>query len=164
MKALFIVLLALFAPSACDRTNTQVPSSQTPAARPGADAKPDSLELTDIELHKVRLSYPHKFREKDGNDKVYEQAWVVLLSFKTSLPVTDTSLDFYIGDYRVPEYGGFKDGIYFRIYEESLLRSLDEKEISVGVGGNKEQSLGKKLHTKDYGKLPIEEESAVLKR
>ena len=166
MKALFIfiLLLALFAPSACDRANTEMPSSQIPTAGPGADAEPEPLELTDIKLHKVRLSYQHKFREKDGKEKVYEQAWLVLLFFKTSLPVTDTSMDFYIGDYRVPEYGGFKDGIYFRIYDEGLLRSLDEKEVSVGVGGKKERSLGKKLTTKDYGKLPIEEESSVLKR
>jgi hypothetical protein len=166
MKALFIfiVLLAPFAPAACNRATTQTPSSQAPAASSGAEVQPTPLELTGVELHKVRLSYPHKLREKDGKEKVYEQAWLVLFSFKNPPPTMDTRMDFYIGDYQVPEYGGSKNGIYFRIYEESLLRSLDEKEISVGVGGKKERSLGKKLSTKDYRKLSIEEESALLKR
>lgn len=166
MKALliFIAFLLPFVPAACNRAATETSSSHTQTPSPATEVKHEPLELTSIEIHKVRLSYPQKLREKDGKERVYEQAWLVLLTFRNLGPVTDTGMDLFIGDYRVPEYGDFKGGIYFRVYDESLLRSLDEKEISVGVGGKKTQSLGKKLSTKDYGKLSIEEESAVLKR
>ena len=72
--------------------------------------------------------------------------------------------DIYIGDYRVPEYGGYKNGVYFKIYDENLLRSLNDQEVSIAVAGKKKQSLGRKFSTADYGRLSVEEESAVLKR
>ena len=122
------------------------------------------MELTGIELHKVKLAAPHKMRDKDQKERTFDQAWVVLLSFKNRLPVRNARTDIYIGDYLVPEYGGHKNGVYFKIYDENLLRSLNDQEVSIAVGGKKKQSLGRKFSSADYARLSVEEESAVLKR
>ena len=166
MKAafIFIALLAPFAPAACNRATIETPGPQSTASAQPTNVKPQTLELTSVKIHKTRLNYSHKVREKDGKERVYEQAWLVLLSFKNSEPVMDTRIDFYIGDYRIPEYGGTNDGIYFRVYDESLLKSLNNQEISVGIDDKGKRSLGKKFSTEGYEALKLEEESAVLKR
>lgn len=163
MKALFLLIaLSLpFAPAACNRAAVE---QTAPSQGQTAQVKREPLELTGVDLHKVRLAAPHKRREQDGTEKVFDQAWLVLLSFRNPPPVTNTALDIFIGDYRIPEYGGFQNGIYFKIYDESLLSSLNGQEISAGVAGKKKQSLGRKFSTEGYAKLAVEEESAVLKR
>lgn len=165
MKALFIffALFVPFAPAACSRTVEQTPPVQQ-AQAPATEVRQEPLELTGIELHRVKLAAPHKMRDKDEKERVFDQAWLVLLTFKNELPVRNMRTDIYVGEYRVPEYGGYKTGVYFKIYDENLLRSLNDQEISVAPAGKKKQSLGRKLSTTDYERLPVEEESAVLKR
>jgi hypothetical protein len=160
---LFITLLAL-APAACNRSTNQTPSPPPPTAGPTAEPSRGPLELSAIELHKVKLTHPQKLREKEGQEKVYDQAWLVMLFFKNLGPVSNTGMDLFIGDYRIPEYGGFNEGIYFRIYEERQLRSLNGGEVSVSFAGMKMHSLGRKFSTENYEKLSLEEESKLLKR
>lgn len=170
MKTLFmsIALVVPFAPAACNSSvqqTTPTQQAQTPApAAPATEVREEPIELTGIELHKVKLAAPYKMRDKDKKERVFDQAWLVLLAFKNPLPVRNMQTDIYIGDYRVPEYGGYRNGVYFKIYEESLLRSLNDKEVSVGVDGEAKRSLGRKFSTADYARLAIEEERAVLKR
>ena len=47
-------------------------------------------------------------------------------------------IDFFIGDYRIPEYGGWEGGIYFKVYEEDLLRRLNNAEFLYRLPENKE--------------------------
>jgi len=166
MKAFFIsiALLAQLAPMGCNRSAKQTSPSEGPTPISLTEIKREPLELTAIELHMVRLEYPHKLREKDGKEKIYERAWLALFSFKSLGPVTDMGMNLFIGDYRIPEYGGFKEGVYFRIYDEQLLQSLNGKEVSVSFAGEKMKSLGKNFSSDGYKKLSVEEESAVLKR
>ena len=165
MKALFILiaLLVSFAPAACNRAAEQTPPAQQ-AKSPEPEVRQEPMELREIELHKVKLAAPHKVRDKNQKERVFDQAWLVLLSFKNQLPVRNMRTEIYIGDYRVPEYGGYKNGIYFKIYDENLLRSLNDQEVSLAVAGKKKQSTGRKFLTADYARLSVEEESAVLKR
>lgn len=166
MRALFatVVLLAQLSPAACTRPTDRATSSQGPTPSPASSPESNAVELTAVELHKVRLDSPHKLRDENGTERAYEQAWLVTLSFRNRPPVRDVGMDLFVGDYRVPEYGGLKDGIYFRIYEDRLLQSLDGQEISVGFEGKKLKSLGKRLSTQGYAELPVKEEKAVLKR
>lgn len=168
MKALLvsIVLLIPFSPAACNRRAvSEQTAPQAQASGPTPEVKTEPLELTGVEIHRVKLSAAQKVRDNEGRERVYEQAWLVLLSFKNPPPVRNERMDFYIGDYRVPEYGGFKDGIYFRIYDESLLQSLNDQELSVGIAQEKQKTfLGKKFSTQGYNNLPEQEESAILKR
>jgi len=167
MKALFILiaLVVPFAPAACNSTVQQTPpAQQAQSPEPAAEVREEPVELTGIELHKVKLAAPHKMRDKDQKERVFDQAWLVLLAFKNRPPVRDMRTDIYIGDYRVPEYGGYKNGVYFKIYDESLLRSLNDQDISIAVGGRAKQSLGRKFSTADYARLSVEDEAAVLKR
>jgi hypothetical protein len=166
MKALLLIiaLLVPFAPAACNSAVEQPTPPQAQTTAPAPEVPQEPMELTGIELHKVKLAAPHKIRAKDQKERVFDQAWLVLLSFKNRLPARNARTDIYIGDYRVPEYGGHRNGVYFKIYDENLLRSLNDQEVSIAVAGKKKQSLGRKFSTADYARLSVEEESAVLKR
>ena len=165
MKALFIfiALLAQLSPTACNRSGTQT-ASPTPPATVTAPQVKTRLELKTIELHKVKLAYPHKLRDKEGKEKVYEQAWLVKFFLNNLGPPRDMGMDLFIGDYRIPEYGSFEEGIYFRIYEESLLASLEGKDVSVSFSEEKRESLQKTFSIQGYKQLSVEEEPAVLNR
>ncbi len=164
MKASFILIALLAQLVACNRSANPTSSPPGSPQTTVVQEKRDPLELTAIEIHKVRLDYPHKLREAEGKERVYEQAWLILFSFKNLGPPRDTAMNLFIGDYRIPEYAGFQEGIYFRIYEERLMESLDGQEVSVGSAGKKMKSLGKRFYTQGYQNLSLEKESTVLKR
>ncbi len=56
-------------------------------------------------------------------------------------------LELYIGDYRVPEYGGTRDGLYFRIYDERLLSRLEGKEFRYRFAGPEIHHSGVRFST-----------------
>ena len=73
-------------------------------------------------------------------------------------------IDFYIGDYRIPEYGGRENRIYFRIHDPKLLESLDGQTISYQVANQGKVSLGKKFVKPDTKTMKVVSEESVIKR
>lgn len=170
MKSLlFTAMFALVAHSSCEPTKAPKPadtSTGQPAPTESTSAQPikkEPLELSKMAVHKVKLPYTHKIQGAKGQVTEYNEAWLVVFDLKNLGSPTDLGLNFFIGDYQIPEYGGAPNGIYFRIYEEKALRSLQENEISFQVQGGPKTPLNQKFMLPELEKLSIEDETAVIK-
>ena len=66
--------------------------------------------------------------------------------------------ELYIGDYRIPEYGGTHDGLYFRIYDQKLLARLENKEFRYRFGPGEVRSLDTRFSMKGFHTMKIQKE------
>jgi hypothetical protein len=151
--------------AACDkrpglRQQTEVTGTSTTTAQ----VLERPVVLSNYRVHYVRLPYAHNVISDKGDRRSFSNAWLVVFSLQNLGAPRGLATEFYIGEYRIPEYGGVTNGIYFRIYEEAKLRSLDGQEISMRDSGAKRTSLNQKFVLPDLKTLQPEEESAVLKR
>jgi hypothetical protein len=121
------------------------------------------LKLTGYEVHLTKAKKPYQYRT-DNNTviKKADKAYLVLLHLEPMPKVTNTRIDFYIGDYKVPEYGSTKTGIYFRIYDAALLARLKDQPISWQYGDQPRNVFENKRFQADSKKLKIEQEETVL--
>lgn len=87
------------------------------------------IKLQEFEKPIIRIN-------EKGEMQRYTKAYVVYVKGSFGEPRA-IPVEIYIGDYRVPEYGGMKDGIYFRIYEDTLLQRLEGKPFGYGYEGQK---------------------------
>jgi hypothetical protein len=137
---------------------TGAPPSALPS--PGDRGKP--LALTGYSVHRIKLAYPHKLSAGNAETRNVETAWLIKLALdglgRPSGPVTE----FYFGESRIPEYGGYEGGIYIRVYDEAELKALDGKEIFVKEPRREKRSLGKTLVIPDLTTLALEEEREAL--
>ncbi len=95
----------------------------------------ESISIRGITISEIDL--PRVFTvAKNGEEKSYTKAHKVSLQgnfmVDRAIPV-----EIYIGDYKVPEYGGAADGIYFKIYDKELLKSLNNQFIAYGFDNQK---------------------------
>lgn len=110
--------------------------------------RPKIVELKSYEIVQLELKKPVRLRDAEGKEQSYERAYLVTI--KGTFPRDQAiGMELYIGDYRVPEYGGMKDGIYFRIYDEKLLNNLEGKEFRYRIGRTEIRSLEKHFSTKE---------------
>lgn len=109
--------------------------------------KAGTVGLSSYEIVQLELRKPVRLRDAEGKEQSYERAYLVTL--KGTFPRDQgIGMELFIGDYRVPEYGGTKDGIYFRIYDEEILNSLEGKDFRYRIGRTEIRSLGKRFSTK----------------
>ena len=100
--------------------------SESPAAR-------EAVTITGYELSHVQLSSSRQARGVDGKIRNWKSAYIVRLN--TTMPEQEgLHPNFYIGDWRVPEYGGWKGGVYFYIYDPKRLEMLDGKSFAYTAG------------------------------
>jgi hypothetical protein len=111
-----------------------------------------SYEITQLELKKsVRLP------DTEGKEQKYDRAYLVTL--KGTFPLNQAlGFELYIGDYRVPEYGGTHDGLYFRIYDEKLLSRLEDKEFRYRFGPGEIRSLDSRFSVKRFQPFKVQKE------
>jgi hypothetical protein len=110
--------------------------------------KAATVGLNSYEIVQVELKKPVRLRDAEGKEQTYERAYLVTL--KGTFPRDQgIGMELFIGDYRVPEYGGTKDGIYFRIYDEKILNSLEGKDFRYRIGRTEIRSLEKHFSTKE---------------
>ncbi len=121
----------------------------TPArAQTSSREKPLNVKINSYEIVRLELKTPVRLRDAEGKEQSYERAYLVTL--KGTFPRDEgLGMELYIGDYRVPEYGGTKDGIYFRIYDEKVLNNLEGKEFRYRFGPTEIHSLEKRFSTKE---------------
>ena len=117
-------------------------------AQTSSQEGPSPVALYSYEIVQLELKKPVRLRDAEGKEQSYDRAYLVTL--KGTFPRDQgIGMELYIGDYRVPEYGGTKDGMYFRIYDEKLLNSLEGKEFRYRIGRAEIRSLEKRFSTKE---------------
>jgi len=154
MKAKYHIILTLFAWQMLAISTTSC------AQHPDQEL---TLQLKSVDVHLVKPVKPYQYRTDKNELKTVAQAYLVLFDFEKIPPVTNERTDFYIGDYRIPEYGGTKTGIYFRIYDPAIVNRLNNQPISWKKGNQPQKTFPGKVFTADTRKLKPESEEAVLK-
>src|SRR6266852_557373 len=111
----------------------------------GAERPP--AQLSSYEVVQLELKKPVKLRDTEGKEQTYDRAYLVTL--KGTFPVNQAmGLELFIGDYRIPEYGSTRDGLYFRIYDAKLLERLEGKDVRYRFGSPEIRSFGVRFSTK----------------
>jgi len=97
-------------------------------------------------------------------------AYLIKVQFVQMPPVTSQGWALYVGDFRVPKYWAYKEGIYFKVFDPHFFTEHDGDALRFSVDGTSFVETGKKLvppkaklqkATRDATKLPSQEE--VLK-
>jgi len=141
------VLLALVA----------APQTRGEAPQPSGER----LELRGYEAYHVRLAQPFTRLEADGEKRTSTEAYVVRL--KVSRPESwGEKVDYFVGDYRIPEYGGWEEGIYFKVYDRALFDSLRGGELRYRIGEGPIVSFERRLEVGDPAALPKVPEAQLL--
>ena len=148
--------------SACQKKQAAAQQSN-----PTSASQPEPIKLLGYTLHYVKLPFPYTPAEQQqGAKKTYTRAWLVRFELENMPTELSLQTDFFIGKYQIPEYGGWKKGIYFRIYDPADFEKLYGNEIlirstfdKVPVSTKKNFQIGGTLD-----KLPIEDEDKLLER
>lgn len=123
----------------------------------------DTVILKGYSVHFVRLPFTHKMKDENGREKQYDKAWLVRFDLDKFPKLVSLKMDFAIGDYLIPEYGSTKNGIYFKIYESSLLETLNDQEIFYQPPGKPKMiTTTQTFKTSNYKDLKLEEERKVI--
>ena len=134
---IFILFLSL---QACD-SNKKVKESEISQLETIIQ---DPLRISNVDVSLVKLDYEIK-----AKDKTYAQAWLIQLAIPNMPKNYGSKIDFYIGDYKIPEYGGTENGIYFRVFEKAALERMNAAEIRYKYESSKDI-----ISSNQYLKLP----------
>jgi hypothetical protein len=124
MKTTLVLLLVLLA---------------LPAAAP-AQERPRDIEIRSFEIALADLDRPETRTDADGVKRTFGQVYIVELKGDFGEPGA-IPVDVYIGDHKIEEYGGTRDGIYFKVYDEALFDRLEGKRFAYGFEGQKVETL-----------------------
>jgi hypothetical protein len=102
---------------------------------------PDPIKITGYDIYEQKLRGPMTVMDVHGAKRTYTKVYVVELKGEFGEP-SAIPLDIFIGDYKIPEYGGSKEGIYFKIYDKKLLEQLEKKPFGYGYQNQKIKTLG----------------------
>ena len=127
---------------------------------PKADYK---IELKEYAVHQVQGKKPYKFLDKDNKLKESKTAYLITFTFDQKQKPMNVATNFYIGDYRIPEYGGTENGIYFRLIDPALLGKLNNQMIWYQISNTDRLSLKKEFVIPDIKNMKIENEENLLK-
>ncbi len=118
-------------------------------------ASPIRLESYNIVI--MELKKPIIRKDLEGNEQKYNRAYLVTL--KGNFPRDRAlAMELFIGDYEVPEYGGTKEGLYFKIYDPRLVQRLEEKEFRYRFESDEIKSFDIKFSLKEFQPLKIKKE------
>jgi hypothetical protein len=135
-------------------------SAQTqPKASADAGA---SIQLVSYQVVQLELRAPVRLRDPEGKEQSYHRAYLITLN--GTFP-RDQGLGFelFIGDYRIPEYGGTREGLYFRIYDPKIVSSLEGKEFGYRFGGKEVRSFGMRFSMKRAQPLKVIQETLPVR-
>jgi len=123
----------------------------------GDQTKAEAIRLNSYDIVQLELKKPMRLRDSEGKEQSYDRAYLVTL--KGTFP-RDQAIGFelYIGDYRIPEYGGTRDGLYFRIYDPKLLQRLEGKEFRYRFGSPEIHGFGQRFSMKFMRPLKTQKE------
>ena len=134
--------------------------SSAQAPQTSSDAGP-AIRLTSYQVVQLDLRAPVVHRDSAGREQTYHRAFLVTL--KGDFPRDQgLGLELFIGDYRIPEYGGTRDGLYFRIYDPKTISGFEGKEIKYRFGGHEIRSFGIRFSTKGSQPLKVIKETSPI--
>lgn len=110
----------------------------------GHGKRRQEITITSYDISVQVYEKPFAKLDEKGQKKSYSKAYVVRLKGNFG-EVRAIPVDIFIGDYKVPEYGGTEDGIYFKIYDEKLLQKLENKAFGYGYQNQKIKTFKLKL-------------------
>jgi hypothetical protein len=127
------------------------------AAQSQDQTKREPIRLTSYEITQLELTKTVRLLDTEGKEQKYDRAYVVTL--KGNFPLNQgLGFELYIGDYRIPEYGGTRDGLYFRIYDEKLLSRLEDKDFRYRFGPGEMRSLDTRFSVKTFRPFKTQKE------
>jgi hypothetical protein len=156
-----LVALALLPALACraeppSRAASAVsPVSQTPRA--------EKLHLGKIEVSRLALDRAVRQPDAAGAPKDWTEAYLVRLEMERP-SFWNELVRLYVGDWQVPEYGGWQRGIYFKVYDPALLTRLNGGELRYRIGSGQPQSFGRRLEVPPLDRLPRLREADLFHR
>lgn len=122
---------------------------------------PQRLELRGYEAYHVRLAQPFSRLDANGEKLTSTEAYVVRL--KVSEPgFWGEKVDFFVGDYRIPEYGSWAEGIYFKVYDPAVFDALRGGELRYRIGDGPVVSFERRFEVEDPAALPKVPEVQLL--
>jgi hypothetical protein len=123
----------------------------------GDQTKAEAIRLNSYDVVQLELKAPVRLRDTEGKEHSYDRAY--LFTLKGTFPRDQAmALELYIGDYQIPEYGGTRDGLYFRIYDPKLLERFDGKEFRYRFGSPEIHSFGQRFSLKFLRPLKTQKE------
>jgi hypothetical protein len=150
LTALVLALLA------CD-SNKKVTQAETGQVMENVQ---DSLLFSGVDVSLVQLEHEIKV-----NDKSYSQAYLIRLKISNMPKYSGSGVDFYIGNYKIPEYGGTEDGIYFKVFEKEVLQGMNSEKIRYKYGTSQDIWPSKqKLELPDLDALKLLNEKEQIRR
>lgn len=99
-----------------------------------------------------------------------EVTYLVKVHFETMPPATSHGWALYVNDFRIPKYWAYKDGIYFKVFDQEFFREHRGQPLRFSRNGTEFIDTGLRLSAprlpapksaKDLSKLPLQEK--VLK-
>jgi hypothetical protein len=154
LNVVCLLCLPAFLLTSCSRAQQ---SRSTQPAGPAA-AK---LVLHGYDIVLMKLSRPATVAVPPDKPRQFDSVYVVRLKLDKP-PTAGPALDIYIGDYRVPEYGGLPDGFYFKVYDLDQLRKLAGGEMKCRQAGRPVQSLERRFEVPEASRVPVVNESEVF--
>jgi hypothetical protein len=100
----------------------------------------EEISIASYDISVQEFDKPFTKIDEKGVKRSYKKAYVVRLRGNFG-EIGAIPVDIFVGDYRIPEYGGTKDGIYFKIYDDELLEKLEGKPLGYGFQGQKVETL-----------------------
>jgi len=138
-------------------------ANPSPAGSSGAAPRGETLELKGYEVIHLQLAEPLHRLDAAGRPATVSEAYLVRL--EVGKPKGwDELVRFYVGDYQVPEYGGWERGIYFKIYDPGLLTRLAGGELRYRIGGGELHGFGKRLEVPPLERIPRRREADLFPR
>jgi hypothetical protein len=121
-----------------------------------------SVRLVSYQVVQLELRKSVQFRDLEGKAQNYSRAYLVTL--KGTFPRNrGLGLELYIGDYRVTEYGGTHDGLYFRLYDPKLVTGLEGREFRYRFASKEIQSFGVRFSMKSAQPIRVVKEESSMR-
>lgn len=102
---------------------------------------PATVNYSGVEVFKVRLENPVKRADINGNIRTWNEAHMVRLKI-SKIPASGPLERFFLGEEQISEYGGWKEGIYFWVYDPEKLKTFDGRAIGYRFAQGKHLNLG----------------------
>lgn len=164
MKSITTLLIpmAAFSLMVCQGKQQAAPPVSAVTSVPPPKAQ-DAMEVIGYTIHRVKLPFAYSAKDAKGSVTQYKEAWLIKLELKNMLRYPAQRVQFAVGDYIIPEYGSWKNGIYFKVYDQATFDKLAQQEIKFRLPNGKEFITTKKQFEGTANKkFSLEDERSVI--